>query len=205
MEINTRKGQALVESFVLLIVMVMFYLAIPFVGKLINEKQSLQNDSRYMAFQYAIRTGDGAKSLYKTNYSNANSLSDEAQPGQLLAKSKILREEWGIQDKGIITASSFKTIKDKTKSKFLAEKFMLREELKILFDISNEASSKSAHDRSSSSKTAWKNANSKTQKLSSKSNALISAVDKPLKRKLPTFDSFSKWIGEIPNHHKKVW
>lgn len=43
MEIRMRRGQAFVESFVFLIVMSLFFIGIPFIGKLANDKQALQN------------------------------------------------------------------------------------------------------------------------------------------------------------------
>lgn len=203
MEIRMRRGQALVESFVFLIVMSLFFIGIPFIGKLANDKQALQNESRYMAFQYAIRLGEGAKSIYDSSYSNIKKLTSNAQPGQDLAKSEILRNEWQIDDKGIINSISQKKVADKAKRKFLISSLVLEEEAKLIFDTEYEINAKLAHNRSSQSHTAWKKENSKTQKLAKKSNSLLSPVDKPLKRTLPGFDSYKEWIGDIPSNHKK--
>lgn len=126
---SQRIGQALVESIVLMLVFISFFVAIPWLGRLIDIGIQQSNASRYAAFQWARQLTSPDKQQLKQQFFlshqhnwrdrqqnkivNASDisiqserkqvLSDDMQPGKRVGQADVLRRQWGLQDQGIVT------------------------------------------------------------------------------------------------------
>ncbi|MDY3330893.1 MAG: TadE family protein [Pelistega sp.] len=121
------QGQALVESLVIFLVLISLFVAIPWLGRLLDIRQQQDNASRYGAFQLTRQLdgideasikdkfflGDShrwqdrqgkrmvTQDSVNLNIDTSRQLSDEAQAAQQIGSARSLREQWQIQDKGI--------------------------------------------------------------------------------------------------------
>lgn len=133
--IANRKGQALVESLLVFIVLISFFIAIPWLGRLIDIGIQQENANRYTAFQWTRRMQQPDILQIKQQFflSDANNwrdrfsqkivsedsiqihadrhyqLSDDMQPGQQTPFATQLRKEWGVQDQGVVNIASMVT------------------------------------------------------------------------------------------------
>lgn len=123
----SRIGQSLVEGLIIFLGLILLFLAIPWLGRLIDINLQAENASRYGAFSLSRRLdnldGQDIKQKFflskehqwrnrrqenivgqeqiKLAIDTATSLSDAAQAGQHLSQAKVLRQEWDLQDRGI--------------------------------------------------------------------------------------------------------
>lgn len=125
------QGQAIIESLVLFLVFISLFIAIPWLGRLLDISYQQDNASRYGAFQLARqlegideqalkskfflneahrwRDRKGEKIVTEENVQiyihRDKKLDDMAQAGQQVEHARTLREQWEIQDKGIATVA----------------------------------------------------------------------------------------------------
>ncbi len=122
-----RQAQAMAESLVLFLVLISLFIAIPWLGRLLDIRQQQDNASRYAAFQLtrqldgideqaikdkfffdkAHRWQDrqGKNIIQEENVQlqidRTQPLSEFAQAAQQVGHARTLREQWDLQDKGI--------------------------------------------------------------------------------------------------------
>lgn len=125
-----RQAQAIAESLVLFLVLLSLFVAIPWLGRLLDIRQQQDNASRYAAFQLtrqldsvddqAIKNKfffnkvhrwqdrQGQKILREESVqlqiNRTQQLSNLAQAAQQVGHAQTLREQWNLQDKGIASA-----------------------------------------------------------------------------------------------------
>lgn len=125
-------GQALVEGFLAMLVLISLWVAIAWLGHLQDMALSAQHASRRAAFAYtrnpAVETDDGISAQYlrgpahrwmdhsgnpmldspahqvRVYWDRASTLSQAAQPGGNEAMAEAMRSGWGIQDRGVVHA-----------------------------------------------------------------------------------------------------
>lgn len=121
-------GQALVEGMVLVLVLISFFIAIPWLGRLFDIGMQQMHASRYAAFQWSrqLQSPDEKKIKHKFLLSNEHQwrdrrhqrivtaesinmrterqivLDDDKQPGKQVAQAATLRRQWGLQDQGVV-------------------------------------------------------------------------------------------------------
>lgn len=125
--LTIRKGQSLVESMVAFLGLIVLFLAIPWLGRLVDINLQAENASRYGAFSMSRRLDHLDEQAIKQKFflskehhwknrrqedivtaeqiklvhNRSAVLSDEAQAGQNTNFAKALRQEWSLQDRGI--------------------------------------------------------------------------------------------------------
>ena len=128
-QLREQSGQAVVESLVLLLVLIIMFMAIPWFGRLSDIALQQANASRFAAFQLTRHEAGVDENDLKQRYflakdhqwkDRANNdvitseniyisldrnrkLNDHMQPGGKGSHQQTLRSEWGIEDKGIAT------------------------------------------------------------------------------------------------------
>lgn len=235
-DIHRRAGQALVESLVVFLGVALLFLAIAWLGRLLDINLQTENASRYAAFELTRRfDGIDEKSIHQKFFlgkehqwadrrqqkiisaqqvsidiSKPVRLSNEAQAGQDLSLAKTLRQEWGIEDKGIahIQIKVIPHYQPKSSQNNLGFdagfwerlRIPLRHHTAILVDAGHSASDVQSHSRAASSSLAWQEAAHASYALG-KHIQQVAAPMEGFGREKVVFDWMRPWAGKIPSQH----
>lgn len=235
--IALQQGQALVESLVLLLILISFFIAIPYLGRLIDISITQSNASRYGAFQLTRQLTGLNESYIKEKFflkndqqwrdrqnqkivhegnillhvSRLEKLSNGMQPGK--KKAQVLREEWGIEDKGIArvdvsVSPSYTQGKSRTSTAlglglvfFDGINPFIKRHTSILTDAGHSDSDLSTHKRTARTNTAWGKAAKGSYELGRSIQSYAAPVDRGFSRPQPVFDWLEPWAGKIPQRH----
>lgn len=237
--VKYRRGQSLVEGLVLLLVLISFFIAIPWLGRLLDIGLQQTSASRYMAFQWTRRMVAPDDLEVKQKFFlakehnwrdrqqhkivNANNitirsdrqllLSDEMQPGQRETYAPILRQQWGIADKGVVIAQLQVTPQywhhnNVASALGIDAGFLERLPLTlyrhtaILMDAGHSDTDENSHRRAGTSALAWKDVTERSYALGQHIQRYAEPVE-GFDRDAPVFDWLVPWAGKLPQHHLK--
>lgn len=237
--LQQQSGQSIAEALVLLLVLLVLFTAIPWLGRISDIGLQQANASRYAAFQltrhvegldeadlkhrFFLARGHQWKDRSNRNIirndgihislDRSKKLTDSMQPGGQGLNQLTLRREWEIEDKGIAsvhvnTRPQYTRIDDRTHeamspglSFFDQQVLNIQRHTSILTDTAHSSSDVAAHERTSHSHLAWKEAASASYESGQKVAEIAAPVDSAWKRPDPVFDWLRPWAGQLPGHH----
>ncbi len=232
-----RQAQAIAESLVLFLILLSLFIAIPWLGRLLDIRQQQDNASRYAAFQWtrqlngidepaikdkfffdkAHRWQDrqGQKILREENVqlqiNREQQLSNLAQAAQQVSHAQTLREQWNLQDKGIVSAVvkvlPMYSAKGKAMTGLNAEMSFLerlvipmQRQTAILSDAGHSESDLATHQRTGQSALAWRDSAEDAYALGRHIQRYAAPVE-GFHRAEPVFNWLMPWTGRLPKHH----
>lgn len=235
--LSYRHAQAIAESLVLFLVLLSLFIAIPWLGRLLDIRQQQDNASRYAAFQvtrqldgideqaikqkfffdktHRWQDRQGKKILQEENVQlqidRTQQLSHLAQAAQQVGDAQTLREQWNLQDKGIVSAmvKVLPTYSAKGNAMvglnadmgFLERLVIpMQRQTAILSDAGHSESDLATHQRTGQSALAWRDSAEDAYALGKHIQRYASPVE-GFQRAAPVFDWLMPWTGYLPKHH----
>lgn len=232
----SRIGQSLVEGLIIFLGLILLFLAVPWLGRLIDINLQAENASRYGAFSLTRKLDsiDGQDIKQKFFLSKehqwrnrrqeniveqeqielaidtSTSLSDVAQAGQNLSQAKVLRKEWGLQDRGIANVQVRVTpdyhARPSSNTLGLDAGFFerlvipMQRHTAILTDAGHSDTDIHSHQRTGRSSLAWKKVASESYALGQHIQKYAAPVE-GFERAQPIWDWLVPWAGKIPSQH----
>ncbi|NYT85851.1 hypothetical protein [Pollutimonas harenae] len=231
----TQGGQALAEGLVAMVVLASIWVAVAWLGRLQDMALSAQHASGLAAFAYTRnpaahidygirahyfqgpahqwkdRSGHSllASSLHQVqfDFKRASVLSQAGQPGGIDAMAVSLRDDWGIQDEGIVNAAvhflpGSGTVDVAGNSVLGLGAFndypQLRRHTAILEGAGHASNDTRVQQVVAQSTQAWSDSARASVDMGKKVDAAMAAVDAPWHRARPVLDWLSPWAGHVP-------
>ena len=236
---SAQKGQALAEGVLAMLVLASIWVAMAWLGHLQDMALSAQHASRHAAFvhtrtpgsvsrdtvlpffqtaahQWNERNGDPMLALpswqVQLHLDRRTMLDPLAQVGGNDAMAASLRDNWGIQDQGIVDVSvqalpgvHSENATEETASVLGLGIFkhypLLRRHTAILEGAGHASNDAQVQDIVVRSGLAWSDSASTSIALGKRINAVMENVDAPWRRAHAVFDWLGPWAGHVPAGH----
>lgn len=234
-------GQAVVEAMITLAVLMLVLTAVSWLGRYQDIALQASHASRYAAFA-TTRAQPQAPGAIWHDYFGApdhrwsdrrgrllleserqlaiqinrdEKLSPLAQPGQMGADTKVLREQWSVADEGIVDARASVAFFSRGTygvsreglfgaglREFDAAYPTLVRHTAILTGVGHASSAEHAQQRVGDSAQAWGDASSDSYRLANQIQTVMNPVDAGWGRARPAEEWLRAWIDVVPEHHR---
>ncbi|MCC2595413.1 hypothetical protein LKR43_03575 [Pusillimonas sp. MFBS29] len=233
-------GQALVEGLLAMLVLVSIWVAVAWLGNLQDMALTVQHASRHAAFSYTRNPSPESSVSLRGQYfmgpahqwnersgkamlpwprdqvridvSRSAVLGQPAQAGGTNPLAHVLRNDWGLLDKGIVHAQVLALPKADTvhhpdlstsRASILGLKDFsiypqLRRHISILEGAGHASGDVHAQQIIGRSLLAWSDSAHASGAIGLRVDATMSAVDKAWDRQHPVFDWLQPWAGYVP-------
>jgi len=223
MKTATQQGQALIEGMLVLLLAGLLWVGIVHIGQLQDMAVQAQHASRVAAFAVAHDTlAADTLALRQTHFagvahrwrdhSGRRLLPDpeahvtlrlmqqaplpaQAQPGQTDPDAMRLRQQWRLDDTGMVRAAAAISVP----VPFQAQpNITIRRHTAILRDVGHSPDADSAQRRVGESQYAWADAARRAQVLGQSVQKRLAPVDAAWHRPSPSYDWLMPWAGQYP-------
>lgn len=237
--IRQQQGQSLAETLIVMVAILLFFTFIPWLGRLIDINLHQTNASSYAAFQFTRQLDSVAEEDIKQRFfigadknwrdrrqelivnpeqvqisiDRSQKLAADMQAGMQTEYAETLREEWQIEDQGIVSAqlqvTPFYSQVSTSESSALGLNLgfidrlqpRLRVHTAILSDDAHSSTDLATHQRVVWSDLAWNKVSTESYELGRKIQSYAGPVDRGFNRAEPVFDWMVPWAGKLPAHH----
>lgn len=237
--IRQQQGQSLAETLIVMVAILLFFTVIPWLGRLIDINLHQTNASSYAAFQFTRQLDGVVEEDIKQRFfigtdknwrnrrqelivnpeqvqisiDRSQKLSADMQAGMQSEYAQTLRQEWQIEDQGIVNAqlqvTPFYGQVSASESSALGLNLgfvdslqpRLRAHTAILSDAAHSSTDIATHQRTAWSDLAWSNVSTESYEIGKKIQSNASPVDRGFDRADPVFDWLVPWAGKLPAHH----
>jgi len=217
-----QQGQALAEGMLVLLLAGLLWAAIVYVGQLQDVAVQAQHASRVAAFAAAHDTlSTDTQALRQAHFAGAAHrwrdhagrrllpdpdaqvslrlmqqapLPTQAQPGQTDADATRLRQEWRLDDAGLVHAA----VAIPVQVPFQRAGMTIRRHTAILRDAGHSPDAGSAQRRVGESAYAWADAARRSRTAGQHVQKMLEPVDAGWHRPSPSYDWLMPWAGEYP-------
>jgi len=218
----TQQGQALAEGMLVLLLAGLLWATIVHIGQLQDMAVQAQHASRVAAFSAVHDTlATDTRSLRKTYFAGVAHrwrdhagrrllpdpdaqvslrvmqkapLPAQAQPGQTDVDATRLRQEWRLDDAGLVQAA----VAISVQVPFQQAGMTIRRHTAILRDAGHSPDADSAQHRVGESAYAWADAARRSQLVGQRVQKVLEPVDAGWHRPSPSYDWLMPWAGEYP-------
>lgn len=237
---SCQHGQALVEGLVVLLVLLSLWVGIAWLGRFQDMALQATHASRYAAFalsrdsgahleadirkyyfsgpahQWSDRRGERLLSQeldeIRLRVDRNTALADLAQPGGIAEHAGTLRQQWHIQDAGILASHihvSPLSRHEQTAEKpsvtglnaFDRHQLVMRRHTAILVGSGHASGDVASQQVVADSALAWSESTNASYALGNSVAAAMSRVDAAWNRPEPVFDWLVPWAGYVPDTH----
>jgi hypothetical protein len=186
MAIDTQRGQALVEAVMVLAILLLLGAGIAVLGRLQWQGLEMTRVGRTYAFRYA--QGERATPPPGVWHGRANHAPAFLGPGG--AQTILLRRDWGVEDKGIVTAYA-KAVPAVVNG--VGQPYIVQRHISLLAEAGHAVSDEHTQQRIGSSNTAWRQAIQLSHHAGQRVAAALDGIDRAWGRAAPQFDWLMPW------------